>query len=312
MVLTITMNPAIDMSYNMNELLIDKSNRVQTSQLNRSAGGKGINVARVLKVAGVPVNTTGIVGGMTGEIIVRECERMGLNPDFLEIEKPSRYCLAILHGGNQTEILESGEAITQSMENEFLNHYEKLLKSHDIISISGSTLPGTSDDLYTKMIALTSGMSKKVLLDASGLQLKNVLLSKYKPFCIKPNMEELESLIGEKVENSNEGIKQVLDYDLFSDIPLIIVSRGKDGGLAKVKNKYYALNIPKVKVLNPVGSGDSTVAGIIDGLVRNLDTPELLKNAMLFGILNAMENETGMISLKHKNTINEKILIKEI
>src|SRR5699024_10283301 len=136
MILTITMNPSIDVSYSLNTLMIDSINRVD--QVSKTAGGKGLNVTRVLHQLKAPVLATGVLGGNFGDFIKEELRNEGIRYDFSEINGETRSCIAILHAGNQTEILEAGPEITEIEQNNFIEKYKKLLRDVDYITISGS------------------------------------------------------------------------------------------------------------------------------------------------------------------------------
>lgn len=312
MILTVTMNPAVDISYQVSDLKIDDINRVALNEVKKTAGGKGLNVSRVLRQAGIDVCATGIVGGTTGQLIINQCSDIGIDTQFEEIEAESRNCIAILHDGNQTEILESGAAVSPAVQATFLKRFDQLLEKVDVVAISGSVLPGFSTDLYAQMVERVGVQGKKVILDTSGSQFVTALNHHVKPFAIKPNSSELSELLGREVVDTAESLKLALEDQMFSDIPLILVSRGGNGGFAKVEQSYYEIIIPKIEVVNPVGSGDSTVAGISYSLEHNLSVEEMLRHAMLFGMLNAMENLTGCIDLSKTDQIYSDIKVTKL
>lgn len=149
-------------------------------------------------------------------------------------------------------------------------------------------------------------------MDCSGKALKNVLESQQKPTVIKPNTEELSQLIGKEVTDDIQELKSVLSGQLFQGIDWIVVSLGAKGAFAKHKDKFYRVKIPKIKVVNPVGSGDSTVAGIAAGLVHALPEAELLKNATVLGMLNAQEERTGYVNLENAESLYSQIEVEEV
>ena len=107
-------------------------------------------------------------------------------------------------------------------------------------------------------------------------------------------------------------MKSVLSGQLFQGIDWIVVSLGAKGAFAKHNDKFYRVRIPKIKVVNPVGSGDSTVAGIAAGLVHALPEAELLKNANVLGMLNAQEEQTGYVNLVHSESLYSQIEVEEV
>ena len=307
MILTVTMNPSVDISYPLDKFHLDTVNRV--SKAIKTPGGKGLNVTRVLKQLDDEVIATGLIGGALGMDIQKKLAEIKIKNEFFEISGETRNCIAILHEGNQTEILENGPTITQSESKDFLEHFEKLVKKVDIISISGSLPAGLEDNYYSKMIQICNKYEKPVVLDCSGRALVEVLKNEYKPKVIKPNTEELSQLIGRNVSKNTEKLKEVLQDKLFEKIEWIIVSLGADGAFAKHNDKFYKVNVPDIQVVNPVGSGDSTVAGITSAIYENADDITLLKKANVLGMLNAMEKLTGFVNLENYEELFGKIEI---
>lgn len=315
MILTITMNTAIDVSYKLDDFKINEVNRV--IDVIKTPGGKGLNVTRVLKQLGNDVVASGMLGGALGEDIEKKLNEKKIKNKFFKISGDTRNCIAILHNGNQTEILEEGATITEKESKDFLEFFEKLVKINNIISISGSLPKGLSIDYYSKMIKICNENDKTVVLDCSGAILLEVLKNKNKPKVIKPNIDELSLLIEKKIANNSMNeliveLKGILQNKLFDGIEWVIVSLGANGAFAKHNDKFYKVNVPKIEVINPVGSGDSTVAGIVSSLVSNSNDVELLKKANTLGSLNAMESTTGYVNLKKYNEIFEKIEVFEI
>ena len=310
MILTVTMNPAIDVSYSLEKFKLDTVNRV--SEINKTPGGKGLNVTRVLKQLGNKVIATGLIGGALGIDIQKKLSEKEIEHRFFEISGETRNCIAILHEGKQTEILESGPVVTLKESKKFLEYFEKLIETVQIISISGSFPKGIEDDYYSKMIQVCNKYNKPVVLDCSGKALEKVLKNEHKPKVIKPNIEELSQLVGRDISKNENELKEILQDKLFENIEWVIVSLGANGSFAKHNEKFYKVNIPKINVVNPVGSGDSTVAGITSSIYENLNDKDLLKKANTLGILNAMENLTGFVNLEKYNEIFNKIEVIDL
>src|SRR5690625_154318 len=121
MILTITLNPAVDIGYQLDGLAIDTVNRV--SEVSKTAGGKGLNVARVVRQIGAEVGASGFLGGPLGDFIRKEIGRINIHDYFVPIEGETRNCIAVLHDGKQTEILESGPTISKEEAENFITHY---------------------------------------------------------------------------------------------------------------------------------------------------------------------------------------------
>ena len=309
MILTVTMNPSIDISYPLDELKIDTVNRVV--DVTKTAGGKGLNVTRVLSEFGDSVAATGLVGGKLGEFLVEHIDDK-VTKRFFSIQGETRNCIAILHGDNQTEILEKGPKIQEKEGQGFLGHFKELLNLVDVVAISGSLPAGLTVDYYANLVHLANQAGKPVVLDCSGAALQAVLESDHKPTVIKPNNEELSQLLGREISEDLEELKAVLQEPLFEGIEWIIVSLGANGAFAKHGDTFYKVDIPKIQVVNPVGSGDSTVAGISSGLFHKESDQDLLKKANVLGMLNAQEKMTGHVNMSNYQTLFNQLTVKEV
>lgn len=310
MILTITLNPSVDIAYQLNQFRLDSVNRVEKVQ--KTAGGKGLNVTRVLKQIGEDVLATGFIGGELGNDVKNQLYQNHIKSSFVEISGETRNCIAILHEGQQTEILEQGPTIQEHEALNFIEHLRNLLSKVEVVVISGSLPKGLESDYYVKIVKLCKKFGVAVVLDCSGEALKKVLESKEKPTVIKPNTEELSQLIGSDITDENQELQSVLSSQMFQGIEWIVVSLGAKGAFAKHKDKFYRVRIPKIDVVNPVGSGDSTVAGIAASLAHALPDVELLKNATILGMLNAQEEQTGYVNLEHSEELYSKIEVEEV
>lgn len=293
MILAVTMNPSVDICYPLDTLKLNDVNRVGTAR--KTAGGKGLNVARVISLMEKDVLATGVLGGTLGRYIVQELKRTNIRNDFLTIEKETRNCIAILHDGMQTELLEAGPELSDEEGTAFLEKFKGLLVDCSIVTISGSLPKGLPTDFYSKMAGICRGEGIPAILDTSGEPLKQALLREEKPFAIKPNLTELAQLTGGKVENDIHALKKALSDKLFEGIEWVVVTLGSEGAFVKREGTFYRVAIPKVEAVNPVGSGDATVAGLAVGLSLHQPVEAVLKTALAAGILNAMEAETGHI-----------------
>ncbi|MGG6794672.1 UNVERIFIED_CONTAM: tagatose-6-phosphate kinase [Streptococcus canis] len=310
MILTVTLNPSIDISYPLNRLALDTVNRVDRTT--KTAGGKGLNVTRVLAEAGQSVVATGFIGGKLGDFVIHQLQEQGISNQFFKIKGETRNCIAVLHEGMQTEILEAGPCIDVDEAEGFLNHMSIIAKQFDVLTFSGSLPKGLAAHYYQDLIAMAKAYGSKVVLDCSGAPLKAVLDGKDKPTVIKPNLEELEDLIGQPVTLDEERLVSLLSQPLFEGIEWIIVSLGAQGAFAKHYNKFYRIAIPKIEVVNPVGSGDATVAGIAWALAEEDDDETLLKKANVLGMLNAQEARTGHVNMAHFDKLYQELQVREV
>ncbi|MGM0175288.1 tagatose-6-phosphate kinase [Enterococcus sp. DIV0800] len=308
MIVTITMNPSIDISYPLENFTLDTVNRVKN--VRKTAGGKGLNVTRVLKQLEADVTASGLIGGVLGEAIKQDLDQTEIKHAFSSIKGETRNCIAVLHEGQQTEILESGPVVEPTEAAAFLQHFKKLAATAEILSFSGSLPEGLPTDFYSQMIQLCQ--PKPVVLDCSGTALRQVLQGKAKPLLIKPNNEELSDLLGKPIGKDPVELKEALSDPLFAGIEWIVVSLGAGGAFAKYNETFYQVTIPKIEVVNPVGSGDATVAGLTDAIAKGLSPEEILKYGNAMGMLNAQEATTGFVQLANYQNLVEQINVTSV
>ncbi|MEB7732662.1 1-phosphofructokinase family hexose kinase [Mammaliicoccus sciuri] len=310
--LTITLNTSVDIAYQIDHFELNHTNRVKT--VIKTAGGKGLNVTRVANILGIDHLATGIIGGTTGEFIKRDLDQDHIKHDFYETNIESRQCIAILNGAHQTELLEPGDSITQEDIQLLIQHVTELIQAHDMIAISGSALPGMNVEAYQTLIDIAVSHGKKVLLDVNGHTLKDLLNHEGQslPYLIKPNIEELAQLFNVKDQDNHQEIINALKSPLLSQISCVMISLGSNGALYKYQHQIYKVNIPKIKAVNAVGSGDSSIAGFSYGLIHKQDVHYAVKSAMAAGIANALEQKTGFLTKENFEYYLAKIKIEQL
>lgn len=314
MILTVTMNPSIDMSYFVHESESFQEDGVNRfSNYTKTAGGKGLNVSKVIYQLKAPVLATGLVGGNFGQFIKDFLDQYNLKHDFGEIEAETRNSIAVLHEGKQTEILESGPEVQPSEENAFLDKFENLIQDASVLAISGSLPRGLDKAFYSKIIRKARKNGVSVLLDSSGGYLKEALNQDVKPTLIKPNIDEITDLVGKKPSLDDiEGFKTILKAEKFQGIDWVVVSLGAEGAFIKNKDNFYHAQVPKIEVSSAVGSGDASIAGLAYGIHENKSVEEIIKTGMTTGVLNTLEKETGHINPDNFQEIYNQIKLKSL
>lgn len=300
-IVTVTLNAAIDKTYYMNGFSTGSVMRVD--RVHAIAGGKGLNVARVLHQLGhEAVTATGFTAGYNGQFIAKAAENEGLHTDFVAIDGESRVCLSIVDEVNHsfTEVLEPGPQVTSEDENLMKAKIEDLAKQAGLIIISGSIPKGCRPELYTELIEICSSHDVDVFLDASGSALVEGI--KGKPGFIKPNEDEIKPWLNPSGHIDSDSEVALHHYgtaiqNLAKDtgIPRVIVSLGALGALACIDGILYRIRIPELKAVNPVGSGDSFVAGFAYAHVRKLPVEQCLRYAAAAGSANVLNPTAGCV-----------------
>ena len=293
-ILTVTLNPSIDKTISLEKIILNQLNRAIDTRVD--PGGKGINVARVLKNLDVEVIATGLIAGDIGKKLIKSLNDQGIENDFYEIEGETRTNLKILDLSNHkiTEINEPGFLVTEKDLNGFRKKYKTLLKHAEIVVLSGSLPPGIPINFYHECIQIAKTDGKKVILDADGqvfIEGLNAI-----PFAIKPNLQELEVVSGRKLENIDQ-ITQEIKKFTKQGIQLVIVSMGPEGAIIANNNHIIKADTWNIDVKGATGSGDSMVAAMIYSLQKHQSLNELAKMSVSAGTITASKVGTQICTL---------------
>jgi tagatose 6-phosphate kinase len=308
-ILTITLNPAIDKVYAVDDFAIGGVFR--PGDMTATAGGKGLNVARVARLLGESVKASGFVGGANGSFITAQVKKSGIQAEFVSITEESRICIAVMDQKKHTstEILEPGPTVAPEECRRFIEHFSLLLEDCSVVTASGSLPKGVPADFYRKLIAIANERGIRFLLDTSGEFLEQGLAEL--PFMIKPNLEEAERLMERSLPVLEDQAGAVIALrEKGIAIPCITV--GKHGCVAGLPDGVYHFYGPVVEVVNTVGSGDAFLAGCAVGLARQLNMPDIIKLGMASGMANTQFFATGMITLDLVNDFLAQIQFKRI
>lgn len=290
MITTVTLNASIDKAYHMDGT-IENGTVMRVKEVRNSAGGKGLNVARVIKLCGAKVSATGLVGGYNGSYLEELLTQDGIPHRFYHIKGETRSCLNILDETfGSTEYLEPGCHVSEEEEKGFLEQFPELTAGSSVVTISGSVPRGMSKDIYGKMIQQGKEAGKRVILDTSGEALEQGI--KACPFLVKPNKDEIELLFRQKIQSREELIAGA--EKLFRQgIPYVVVSLGGDGALMLCEQGIFQGKPPKIKAVNTVGCGDSMVGAFAVALEKEHEPKEALKFAVAVASANALSPNTG-------------------
>lgn len=309
MISTVTLNVSIDKAYKIKGS-VESGKVIRVLECNNTAGGKGLNVSRVISICGGEVLATGFVGGHCGALVEELLENDNIKNQFTHVNSETRSCINILDENNiSTEFLEKGSSVNKNEIDKFIEDFNQIIDNSNIITISGSVPQGVPTDIYATLIKMIKAKNKKVILDASGDLLKEGI--KALPTMIKPNSEEMENLLGISINNREEVIKSAIKlYE--SGIELVVVSLGGDGALLVCEEGVYHGKPPKIKVVNTVGCGDSMVAAFAVAMERGYSNTDSLKYAVSISAANAMTFSTGNFNSKDADSIFENTIIEKI
>ncbi|MFB0618714.1 1-phosphofructokinase family hexose kinase [Streptomyces sp. AGS-58] len=273
MILTVTLNTALDLTYRVPSLRPHTSHRV--SEVVERPGGKGVNVARVLAALGHEVTVTGFAGGPTGQVLR---ERLAGTPGPVDALVPvagaTRRTVAVVdeRSGDTTQLNEPGPQIAPAEWGTFLDRYEELLAGAAAVALCGSLPPGVPVGAYATLVRAARAAGVPVLLDTSGEPLRRGVAAR--PDLIKPNADELAELTG-----SHEPSRATQDARRRG-AGAVVASLGADGLLAVTPEGRWRAAPPARVPGNPTGAGDAAVAGLLSGLVEGLPWPARLTRAV--------------------------------
>ncbi len=310
MILTVTLNPAMDRLMFVDGFTFNVTNRIYRRE--NCVGGKGTHVSANLACLDEPSIATGIAMGPTGRQIIESLQILGVQCDFVFSEQgDSRTNYVLLDGKSSTLICEKGPEIPDGVMDAFAARYDMLTDSADYVIISGDASNfayGEGFSLQDKMLDVASGKGVRVVLDSAGASLASGV--KRKPYLIKPNAEELAELTGMPTENDDQILAAIASLDEY-EIEIIAVSMGSRGSIIKFGDEYYRAGIAKVEAQNTVGCGDAYLSGLVYAIKQDYPALPALALAAACGGAAAMsplsvgfDKETAL-SLKDKIEITK-------
>ncbi|OLN23471.1 1-phosphofructokinase [Domibacillus antri] len=284
MIYTCTLNPAVDYVVRVEDFQAGGLNRSESADL--YAGGKGINVSRLLKRLGSDTCAIGFAGGFTGDFIKSELDREGVFHRFTSVNGTTRINVK-LKSGTETEINGPAPVISEEEANRLVQVTSELTE-RDWLHIGGSVPSSLPADYAGTLIDTARKKGARVVVDTSGAALKELL--PYNPFFIKPNHHELSELLGTDVNTKEEAAliaKKLID----GGIENVIVSMGGEGAVFVNKESVYFASPPTGTVKNTVGAGDSMVAAFMAKIEAGLEPHKAFHWAVAAGSATAFSDD---------------------
>jgi tagatose 6-phosphate kinase len=292
LILTVTLNAALDVTYRLGEVHWDQVNRVE--QVSTRAGGKGVNVARVLHALGVDSTVTGLVGGATGDAIRADLAAAGLNDQMVGIAGESRRTVVIVHPRGATVFNEPGAHVSASEWAAFVDRFGELLAGCAAVVLSGSVPPGIPREAYAVLLRMATDAGVQGVLDAQGEALMAGLAGR--PAIVKPNQLELGAAVGRPC-GSMEDLLAAAGLLRSGGAGAVVVTRGADGLVASTPDGNWTAAAPESVAGNATGAGDAVAAALAVGLLRAQPWPERLVEAVAMGAAAVVGSLAGDIDL---------------
>lgn len=274
-ILTITLNPALDLTVQLPSLRLGEVNR--SDSLQAHAAGKGLNVAQVLADLGHRLTVTGFLGEGNPQAFEQLFAARGFTDEFVRVRGETRSNLKLAEADGQvTDINGPGLQVNDAQREELTARLERLVPGHDLVVVAGSLPRGIEVQWFVELLQRLKRLGARVALDTSGAALREGLSAT--PWLIKPNEEELaeargvdfsapQALATEARRLQSEGIEQV------------VISQGAEGVSWFSPDAAWHAQPPRVRVVSTVGAGDSLLAGMLHGLLEGWPAERTLTHA---------------------------------
>ena len=309
MIATLTLNPSLDRTVTVEELIMDEANR--WTSLRRDPGGKGVNVSRVIHELGGKTVAYGFIGGIDGETLKHLLKQQGVTFDFTSIkgEIRSNFIIADLETCRQTRIDAPGPNIMRHELQKLVQKVRHISPKPDFLVFAGSVPPAVPDNIYRQLIDSAKSNGIKTVLDSDNKWLKEGI--KAKPNVIKPNVHEAEELLETNLR-SESAIVNALKLLVDRGIEVAVISRGKQGLMAYDGDKIVKATPPEVEVRSTVGAGDSTIAGLVLKLNQGLGLEEACRWAVAAGTAATLTPGTELCRREDVEMLLPQVKIKNL
>ncbi|GAA3527840.1 1-phosphofructokinase [Zobellella aerophila] len=307
-ILTLTLNPALDLTVSLDQLTAGSVNLAREGHL--GAAGKGINVARVLSDLGHAPKVSGFLGLDNDAAFRALFNQHGIDDAFVRLAGNTRVNVKVSEAsGRVTDINLPGLQVSDTEWNRLLARLESLASGFDTLVVAGSLPPGVRPQQLEGMIEMWRERGKQVLLDASGGALKAGI--KGLPSLIKPNIDELAGLVGRPVSEGMDLVACAREIQA-QGIAHVVVSAGEDGVHWFSPTGYWRARVPTVKVVSTVGAGDSLVAGFCAGFVEGLSEEDTLRLACALSVMAVTQVGVGIRNQKELHDYQRAIMVERV
>ena len=303
-VLCLGTTPAVQRVMVFPRLALDAVNRAGTTQ--DGAAGKSVNVAKVLKALGEKPMATGFLGGDRGEFLQRALTEKGVESDFVTVSTQTRQCITVIDEatGTQTELVEESRPVEAEAFDRLRAVIRRRLPEFRAMVMSGTIVTGGPVNLYFEYTQLAENARVLSVVDGQGKALLGALPAK--PGLVKPNRSELAATTGREFKSDADVMNAM--RELFErGAQRVVVTAGKEATLAFDGKTFWSVTSPRIKAVNPIGSGDAFTAGLVSRLLRGYDLGEACRWGCAAGAANALTLMPGEV-----NKEDVERLVKEI
>lgn len=312
MILTVTLNAAIDRTVAVPNFRLGQRHRAVESRT--FAGGKGVNVARALKLLGRPVIATGLAGGGTGAGILERLAEESILHDFTRIQGESRTNLAVVDptSGEQTEINERGPEVSAVEVDGFVEKLLYLGQGASLCVLAGSVPPGVDPAIYARMVSELRGLGVATVLDTDGEPMRLGLRAE--PSVVAPNVGEAEQAVGHEFNDADDfalGLAGLLEMGAGDAVItreagcVAIVGTGSD-------RRRYEVEIEPLEPISGVGSGDCFLAGYVAARYQGGSERECLAYGVACGAESTQHFGAGSLDVNAVERLLPRVQVREL
>ncbi len=309
MIITLTLNPAVDLTVTLDEFLPEDTNRITSSRTD--PGGKGINVSRVLWELGCESLAMGFVSGTRGKLIEQALRDQGIFTDFLHTTGQTRTNVTILERKHNTTttLNEPGPATDPHHVPSLLQRLRKQLSPGDWLVVGGSIPPGLDPGLYGDIVRLARDRGVKCILDTDGAPLLRGIMAK--PFLVKPNRTEVERILG-RMPKHRDPLIRAAEHVHAAGVEVVVLSQGSHGAVLVSEQGMLRAYPPAVPTLSGVGSGDAMVAGMVYVLSQGGGLEDALRLGSAAGAAAALTPGTALCYRSDVVRLLPKVMVHPI
>jgi len=297
MIITVTLNPAVDKVYWVDRLRIcevaEEEFMTRALRSATSAGGKGVNMSVFLSGMGMENVAMGFVGGHTGHVVVRDLRDRGVTTNFIWTREETRTNVTVLEQGHESVpmlIGEAGGGVTDHEMERFLRRYRRMLGRAEWVVLAGSIPPGIDATIYRDLAQMAQDAGAKVVLSAGGEALVQTFESC--PYLVKPDTREHRELMGIDLA-SKEKIIEAGRHIASCGAEMVVISHEVTGDIAVTRDAVWEIRTPvrPVEFRNLVGADDVFLAGILFRLVEGDGVEQALRFGLAAGLASAESEE---------------------
>lgn len=309
-ILTLTLNPSVDKSASVDQVVNEK--KLRCSQARYEAGGGGINVSRAIHALGGDSTAMYTCGGPPGQMLQKALEEAGLNTSPSPIQEWTRvnFTANETSTGRQFRFNTPGPQLTEAEWQRCLEELKAVRPKPAYIVASGSLPPGVPDDFYARAAQIAKGLGSRMIVDTSEQALR--LVAREGVYLIKPNLRELQFLAGSNIEEETQHEEAAQELIRTGQAEVVVVSLGATGALMASAQGCERLRSPAVPIRSRVGAGDSMVAGMVLSLAQGKSLKEAFRFGLAAGVAAVMTPGTELCRRADAERLFERMALEQV